>query len=468
MECPIAYHITCIPPSAKFHELATLCHEHSLRCKLPHLDPNDSLQERIENKIDEQFGEFMKKDLQRKIKQRIGRNPFIPNVSGTALTTAELEISGALLRDEKKSDNIPPETGDQIWFCLPCDMKDEVHSQLPTYKHVHSLQYLPNHKPPRIPPQDDVCTCTNFCDDSCINRMLYTECFGNSTSDESHSKSGTTKSSNCAVGSNCGNRQLGQRSMAKCKPRREQGKGWGLVLLKNACQGDLIQEYVGEVVDEVTKERRLNEWYNEHPNDPNFYLMALQSGWFIDARDVANLSRFINHSCDPNCVLQQINVNGRMRCGIFAIRNIAANEFLSYDYHFDTRHGDRFICCCGSHNCRGTMKGGKDNGLLSGTNNSSSKKSKADIWEEAKASYEQDKKFLLSYEEDRKKRCTLVGALVPAGDSDEYVANGAQEKKYRSYGQQQRLFLWRNIVLGNNFERRFTKFCTTNLVNKDT
>jgi hypothetical protein len=243
--------------------------------------------------------------------------------------------------------------------------------------------------------------------------------------------------------------------MAKCKPRREQGKGWGLVLLKNALQGDLIQEYVGEVVDEAMKETRLNEWYNEHPNDPNFYLMALQPGWFIDARDVANLSRFINHSCDPNCVLQQINVNGRMRCGIFALRDIAAGEFLSYDYHFDTRHGDRFICCCGSNKCRGTMKGGKDNGLLADT---TSRKSKADIWDEAKAKYERDKKFLLDYEEDCKKRCILVGAIVPGGDSDEFVANGAQEKKYRSFGQQQRLFLWRNIVLGNNFERRFAKF----------
>ena len=458
MECPIAYHVSCIPPSAKFHELATLCHEHALRCKLPHLDPNDSIQEQIERKIDERFGEFIKKDNHRKVKQRFGRNPFVPDVSATALTTSESELLASLIRDEKKSDGITTKSDDQNWFCLPCDMKAEVHSKLPTYKHVHSLQLLPDHKPPRIPPQDDICACTNVCDDSCINRMLYTECFGNNNSDDSHTKNGTSKSSNCAVGSNCGNRLLGQRLVAKCKPRREQGKGWGLVLIKKAFQGDLIQEYVGEVVDEVTKERRLNEWYNEHPNDPNFYLMALQTGWFIDARDVANLSRFINHSCEPNCVLQQINVNGRMRCGVFAIQDIAAGEFLSYDYHFDTRHGDRFICCCGSDKCRGTMKGGrKDNGLLSDTNHNTSRKSKADVWDKAKANYDRDKKFLLDYEEDRKKRCTQVGAIVPGGDADEYVANGAQENKHRSYGQQQRLFLWRNIVMGNNFERRFRK-----------
>ena len=101
------------------------------------------------------------------------------------------------------------------------------------------------------------------------------------------------------------------------------------------------------------------------------------------------------------------------------------------------------------------MKGGKGNDAEA--NNNTGQKSKADIWEKAKASYERDKKFLLDYEEDRKTRCTLVGAIVPGGDSDEYVANGAQEKKYCTFGQQQRLYLWRNIKLGNNFERRIKK-----------
>ena len=29
------------------------------------------------------------------------------------------------------------------------------------------------------------------------------------------------------------------------------------------------------------------------PNDPNFYIMELEHGWYIDARDKGNLSRFI-------------------------------------------------------------------------------------------------------------------------------------------------------------------------------
>lgn len=66
---------------------------------------------------------------------------------------------------------------------------------------------------------------------------------------------------------------------------------------------DLVLEYVGEVIDKQTKDDRLSEWSKEHPNDPNFYIMELQPGWFIDARLLGNMSRFINHSCDPNCKL---------------------------------------------------------------------------------------------------------------------------------------------------------------------
>jgi hypothetical protein len=224
LECPISYHISCIPPFAKFHELATLCHEHSDRSHLPHLELKDSLQAQIENKIDEKLGELIKKDYQRNRKKRIGQNPFIPNVCGTALTSTEADVLVALQNgstNEKMSH-------DDIWFCLPCDMKEEVHSKPATYKHVHSLQYSPSHKPPRIPPQDDACSCVKVCDERCINRLLYTECYGNNNNNDKDTlKNGMGKSSNCAIGGKCGNRQLGQRLSAKCKPRREHGKGWG-------------------------------------------------------------------------------------------------------------------------------------------------------------------------------------------------------------------------------------------------
>ncbi len=70
---------------------------------------------------------------------------------------------------------------------------------------------------------------------------------------------------------------------------------------------------------------------------------------------MGNDSRFINHSCDPNCELQVWMVKGRMHIGIFAIRDIAEGEPLSYDYQFDTNESNVFRCYCRTAKCRGTM-----------------------------------------------------------------------------------------------------------------
>ena len=76
---------------------------------------------------------------------------------------------------------------------------------------------------------------------------------------------------------------------------------------------DLIIEYVGEVIPENEMLTRLETHEKLHPNNPNFYIMELMNGWYIDARERGNMSRFINHSCDPNCQLQRVNVAGNMR-----------------------------------------------------------------------------------------------------------------------------------------------------------
>ena len=37
----------------------------------------------------------------------------------------------------------------------------------------------------------------------------------------------------------------------------------------------------------------------------DMYFMEINNALAIDARTKGNLSRFINHSCDPNCELQK-------------------------------------------------------------------------------------------------------------------------------------------------------------------
>lgn len=446
MECPISYHITCIPPSARFHELAILCHEHAGTCKLPQLDHDASLQGLIEKKIDDKFDTFAKKRQRKALKNRaMEKNLFFPGISGQLYSATEYKLL------EKLHEKFDDYTDEDLFFCLPCDLKEEVYLKPPSYKHIQSNQYDPTNRPTKVLTSgQETCTCEGFCGDDCLNRSLYVECYGEGMDSK--------KPSNCSVGPNCGNRLFSQRKFIQCTPKREEGKGWGLTVCENVKRGDLIIEYVGEIIDAETKEKRLIEWTMQHPNDPNFYIMALQPGWFIDAREKANLSRFINHSCEPNCVILPVNAMGRIRCGIIASRDIGAGEFLSYDYHFDTRDGDKFICRCGSLKCRGTMQSG--NKISSSA--SSNKKSKGEILDEAKATFERDKKFLNDYYEDSIRRSCLVRETVPGAEAEnnnskeELVANGPQ-LKYRTKVQGNHLFLWRNAELGSDFAYRFAR-----------
>jgi len=466
--CPIAYHITCIPPTAKFHELAVLCHEHAMTHKLPELDLNESFQSQVESRIDKTLmklhgvGRNISKSdkhanawLRMCGRRGLSTNPFFPGLRGDKFDAAERDLL-AYIRDTtlqqhqnrgtehpgtisvNPSSTISMILDGNIPFCLPSDIKTEVYSKPPSYTHIQSLRYAdPNNRPKKIPgpaPEDqEKCKCTgSFCGEDCFNRHIMAECIG---------------PINCNLGDkDCGNRGMSKRKFVKCQPKREPGKGWGLVTLEHIPKGKLVQEYVGEVVDEKEKEHRLRIWNEEHPNDPNFYVMELSAGFYIDARVYANQSRFINHSCAPNCNVMSVNVKGRIRNGIYSTRDIDAGEFLSYDYHFDTKQGDRFVCRCGAPNCRGTMKGGKK---------SENGSKKAATWKEIKARYEADRAFLK--ELNGKDVITLKNGLVPGAENpNELVARGPLQK-HRKAAIDGRIFLWRNVKLGANFVSRHAR-----------
>lgn len=67
------------------------------------------------------------------------------------------------------------------------------------------------------------------------------------------------------------------------------------------------------------------------------YIGFADKGFYVDGKHKGSLSRFINHSCDPNCELIRWIVNKRTRIGIFAKKDVEENDPLSYDYQFDTQ-----------------------------------------------------------------------------------------------------------------------------------
>lgn len=182
-----------------------------------------------------------------------------------------------------------------------------------------------------------ICTCTpqDPCRANCLNRLLLYECSRDL----------------CPAGPDCENQRFQKRTYARTSLVRTPGRGWGLLTSQALAAGDFVMEYVGELIDEEECERRLAELHME--NIQNFYFLTLEKDRIIDAGPKGNMSRFINHSCEPNCETQKWTVNGDTRVGIFAIRDIPAGTELTFNYNLECRGSERITCSCGSQNCSG-------------------------------------------------------------------------------------------------------------------
>ncbi len=119
-------------------------------------------------------------------------------------------------------------------------------------------------------------------------------------------------------------------------------------------KGTRIVEYTGEHITHEEADERYDEDAMEHPHT---YLFTLDKKTVVDATVEGNEARYINHSCEPNC--KAITEDGHIY--IQALRDIAAGEELTYDYHLEY-HGryrpewrERYACHCGSPSCRGTL-----------------------------------------------------------------------------------------------------------------
>ncbi len=138
------------------------------------------------------------------------------------------------------------------------------------------------------------------------------------------------------------------------KVRRSRVHGQGVFALRRIRKGTRIIEYVGDRISHARANRR----YDDHDeNDNHTFLFAVDRNVVIDATVDGNDSRFINHSCEPNC---ESNIEHR-RVFIDAIRTIEVGEELNYDYQIGRERDDPsnvdviYACRCGATTCRGTM-----------------------------------------------------------------------------------------------------------------
>ena len=175
-------------------------------------------------------------------------------------------------------------------------------------------------RPRRRVRADDVmvcdCSLSEGCSENCINRMMFVEC------DPKY----------CPCGDECKNCRFQKREYAEVTLMEpKDAKGFGLMTRQALKKGQFVIEYVGEVVNEEEHNRRKVEYRKEGKR--HFYFMSIANGEVIDATRRGNLSRFLNHSCNPNCETQKWQVGGELCIGIFALRDVDANTELTFDYH---------------------------------------------------------------------------------------------------------------------------------------
>jgi uncharacterized protein len=108
-------------------------------------------------------------------------------------------------------------------------------------------------------------------------------------------------------------------------------------------KGRRILEYDGPRISKSLADQR-------YADRPVTYLFGIEGR--TDVIDGFGTAMFINHSCTPNCITD--THDGRVF--IHALRDIAANEELLYEYNlYDAEADDDQTCYCGAPNCRGTM-----------------------------------------------------------------------------------------------------------------
>ncbi|KAI9251186.1 hypothetical protein BY458DRAFT_524060 [Sporodiniella umbellata] len=187
-------------------------------------------------------------------------------------------------------------------------------------------------------------------DNNCINRMMFMEC--------------TVE--DCSCGRYCRNRRFQLRQYARVDVIRTEKKGFGLRALTDLPSNAFIMEYIGEVIPNQEFIRRTKEY--ETSGLEHYYFMTLKTDEIIDATKKGYLARFINHSCNPNCVTQKWVVGKHMRIGIFTNRFVKAGEELTFDYKFERYGAQAQVCYCGESVCKGFIGGS------SKSNNSSREK----------------------------------------------------------------------------------------------
>lgn len=189
---------------------------------------------------------------------------------------------------------------------------------------------------------------------------------------------------NCSCDKDCLNRVTQQPRLFPLQIfKTSNGRGWGLKTMANIPTGSFIIEYTGEIIDQsesIARGRKYDELEQSYLFDLD-YNEQFDAVYTIDAFSCGNLSRLINHSCEPNCKIWPVTTCGQIqsiyKLCFFSTRLIKEGEELTFDYsggplepvntvveegdtlvsgtQISRRYANTNICKCGSDFCRGVI-----------------------------------------------------------------------------------------------------------------
>ncbi|KAH9514339.1 Histone-lysine N-methyltransferase 2C [Bulinus truncatus] len=127
---------------------------------------------------------------------------------------------------------------------------------------------------------------------------------------------------------------------------RSRIQGLGLYAARDLEKHTMVIEYIGDLIRNEVANRREKEYESQNRG---VYMFRIDNDVVIDATMAGGPARYINHSCNPNCVAEVVDIEKESKIIIITSRKIVKGEELTYDYKFDFEDDQHKIpCMCGA------------------------------------------------------------------------------------------------------------------------
>ncbi|GJE95447.1 SET domain-containing protein [Phanerochaete sordida] len=184
----------------------------------------------------------------------------------------------------------------------------------------------------------------------------------------------------------CQNRVVQKGRKVKINIKKTVNKGWGVFAGQSIKKHTFLGVYAGEYLTNTDGDVR-GKMYDQfgrtylfdidcwHVQQPPIF-MGNKDDWSpmycVDAFHVGNFTRFLNHSCDPNCIIVPVYINeanlNKPLLTIWTNQSVEYDEELCFSYVGDTEdlkpltkkerrslEARNAICRCGTRKCKGRL-----------------------------------------------------------------------------------------------------------------